>query len=92
MVEEYDHRTYPPLAGNPLQNRTDEELIELHDRNVQKYRNDLHHLIQTIRKEVEGIRNDEDIRAHQSNDNFKHYAVGVLDRVLNLLNTLEKEV
>lgn len=34
---------------------------------------------------VEGIRNDEDVRAHQSNDNFKHYAVGVLDRVLKAL-------
>lgn len=31
VVEEFDHITYPPLAGNPLQNRTDEELIERHD-------------------------------------------------------------
>lgn len=32
-----------------------------------------------------GIRNNEDVRAHQSNDNCKHYAVGVLDRVLEAL-------
>ena len=34
---------------------------------------------------VQSIRNDEDVRAYKSNDNYKYYAVGVLDRVLKAL-------
>ena len=38
IVEYFDHVTYPPLAGNPLQIRTDEDLLDIHSKNVEYFR------------------------------------------------------
>jgi hypothetical protein len=84
IVEYFDHVTYPPLAGNPLQIRTDEDLLDIHSKNVEYFRQALtathNNAIQMAMGKVPKEEDEENIEVPQGENIGEYRHVKKLER------------